>query len=263
MSRPLIRIPLELSDPDNTIPIVDLAAAFAAIPGLMSWHTAEPDYMTIDGSNRVSALLDRSGNSRTFTQDTGGVQPLYEAAQINTTRGAIRFDSTRQDRMAWTGTFPITDHTKLIVMKGVGAASATQNILSQSSPADGKHTLFRVASATTIRNAIDDQATPATVIAEDTLADDTWALIIASWSAAAGRASIKINNLSIKSAANVGSAVAGTALYLGGPSSTSGQLNGQVADIAIFSADLLDNANAASLNVAQQYVANRYGLTVV
>lgn len=257
--RPLFRIPLTLSDPDQTIPIADYNAAVASLAGLMSWHTAHPDYLTKDGSDRVSALLDRSGHSRTFAQATAGNQPLYQAAQING-QGVITLAPARFDRMTWSGTFPTGgagDHTKVVVMKGVGVVSGTaQNILfGGSGIADGKHLLVRSLSGTGVAtNAVDsspDQVAPATPFL-----NDTWGLLIGSFKAGVGRASVSVNG-TVAQATDSDATVSVTTLQLG---NSSGGLNAQVAEIMIFNIDLHDAANTAALAIVKGYVLATYGI---
>lgn len=257
--RPLFRVPLTLSDPDSTIPIADYNAAVAALAGLMSWHTAHPDYLTKDGSERVSALLDRSGNSRTFVQATGGLQPLYEAAQINS-QGVITFTPARFDRMTWGGVFPsggAGDHTKVVVMKGINVVAGTaQNILfGGSGIADGKHLLVRSLSGTGIAtNAVDsspDQVAPATPFL-----NNTWGLLIGSFKAGVGRASVSVNG-AVTQVTDADAAVAVTTLQLG---NSAGGLAAQIAEILIFNVDLHDAANASALAIVKGYVEATYGI---
>lgn len=257
--RPILRLPTSISDPDNTIPIADYNAGVAGLSGLMSWHTAHPDFLTKDGSDRVSALLDRSGHSRTFAQATGGNQPLYEAAQING-QGVITFTPARFDRMTWGGTFPTGgsgDHTKVVVMKGVGAVTGTaQNILfGGSGIADGKHLLVRSLSGTGVAtNAVDsspDQVAPAMPFL-----NDTWGMLIGSFKSGVGRASVSING-AVTQASDVDAAVAVSTLQLG---NSAGGLAAQIADIMIFNIDLHDPANSAALSIVKGYVLSTYGI---
>ena len=260
---PIIDLDYNLTDPDDSIPVrADYLTDIAAIGSLLSWHRMDADYVTKDRSNRVSALTDLSGNDNTFTQGTGGNQPLWlgatdnEVAPLLNTRPCVSFDSGRGDVMAWGGTFPTGDHTKVVVLRPDGAASSTQNILSDSAT-PGKHTLFRVALNDSIRSALDES--PNAVDPQVDVTDDEWVLIISSFDASAGTAKISKNGGTIVSETDAFAAVERTALYLGGTSG-GGQLNGQIADIMIFDADI--HADATNLALIKAYIEGRYGLNL-
>lgn len=264
--RPLLQVPLTLSDPDDTIPIVDYGAAVGALAGLMGWNTAHPDFLTMDGSNRVSALADRSNNGGTFAQATSGAQPLYSASQING-QGALTFARSRGDRMAWGGTFPTGPsghHSKVVVVKGTGVVGAgTQhNILSSGAGGeDGKHWLLRAANATGNAQIAVDSGAGQQISAINPLPNDTWALLIGSFTAGSGRVSLSVNGTVVQ-AADTDAQVAVSSLYLGGFQSTGGELDGQVAEIMIFNIDLHDASNQAALKIVKGYVAATYGLSL-
>lgn len=59
-------------------------AAFdpSTVPGLQAWYDASAITGLSDGA-AVASWSDRSGNSRTLTQATGGAQPLYKANILN------------------------------------------------------------------------------------------------------------------------------------------------------------------------------------
>mgnify|MGYP003149614329 CR=1 FL=1 len=259
MTRPLISLPLSLSDPDGTIPIADYSTVIPAMSGLIGWFSAGADYVTKDGSDRVSAFLDRSTNNKAFAQATAGAQPLWVDAAING-RPALDFDASRGDRMTWAGAFPTGDHTKVLVMKCEGAAASTQQVLGSIDPLDGLHSVVRPGGTTNIRQAIDNGAEALNV--NDDLADDTWAMVIASFDASTGTAKLKVSNRAWQSQTKAAAAVANTSLFLGGGIAGSGTFNGPIADILLFNIDLNKAANESQLTIVQRYVESAYALDV-
>ena len=156
--------------------------------------------------------------------------------------------------------FPTGDHTKVLVMKGEGAASSTQHVLGSISPSDGLHSVVRPSGTTSIRQAID--ASTEALNVSDTMADDTWTLVIASFDASTGTAKLKVDNRAIQSQTKAAAAVVNTSLFLGGGLTGSGTFNGGVADILLFNIDLLGASNLDDLTKVQRYVESAYALTV-
>lgn len=79
-------------DPDNFAS--DTLIDPKTLPGVML--ALESDVgVTIDGSNRVSAWADQSGNAFNFAQATAGVRPLYLASSGPAALPTLNFDGTR------------------------------------------------------------------------------------------------------------------------------------------------------------------------
>lgn len=70
------------------------------LSGLQCWYdVTDISTITKDGSNRVSQLNDKSGNSRNLTVSTGSNSPLYEATGFKGTYPSIKFDNTNSEAL--------------------------------------------------------------------------------------------------------------------------------------------------------------------
>jgi hypothetical protein len=99
--------------------------------GLMGWWKADVG-VTKDGSNKVSAWADQSGNGRNFTQPTTGNQPLWQASIKNALPG-IQFNAGQGLQFATFGacfsammviTYPTATFARSTLISNNGATDA-------------------------------------------------------------------------------------------------------------------------------------------
>lgn len=90
------------------------------------FDAATASTITVDGSNRVSAWADRSGNGSNATQATGAKQPLYEAASFNSAYPCIYFDGAVTQKMMQTAAIAsMSSMTAYLVVDHVTVASVS------------------------------------------------------------------------------------------------------------------------------------------
>lgn len=92
------------------------------LTNLSRWFKADAG-VTMDGSNRVSAWADQSGNGANATQATGGNQPLYVASVIDGL-GVLRFSSGRTDNLAFDLTSIVSSDYTIAIVHSRGTANA-------------------------------------------------------------------------------------------------------------------------------------------
>lgn len=108
-----------------------------SLTNMFAWWDATTG-VTKDGSNRVSAWADQSGNSRTLSQGTGGNQPLWVSEAING-YDAIDFDGANYF-MGRGGAGPTQPYTIFCAIKGDSTAG-TQCIVDANTAAIAKVTI--------------------------------------------------------------------------------------------------------------------------
>ena len=252
----LIDIPINLSDPDSSIPVrANYTEDLPALSELFGWYTAGADYVTKDGSNNVSAMIDRSTNGENMVAVTGN--PLWVDEVMNG-RPILRFaaDAVMRWGTASVASFPTTESwTKVVIMRPDGVtATSNQNILSDSR--SSKHTLFRVNGTGDIRN---DNSSSNSATASAAAAGDEDRLIVASWDADTKTSKIAIDGGAVSSDTNASAAPTANYLFLGGPSTTA-QLRADVADVMLFNVDILAAGNASIYNLVKAYAESKYGI---
>ena len=116
------------------------AASFSPddISDLQAWYDfSDISTITKDGSNRVSAVADKSGNDFTLSQATTDDKPLWESAEQNGL-DVIDFDGDRfMQTGAWSAIsqpntivgvilFPVNDSTNRKIFNGIGSGNRAQ-----------------------------------------------------------------------------------------------------------------------------------------
>jgi len=85
------------------------------IPGLQAWWDfSDLSTITKDGSNRVSSVKDKSGNSITINQGTAANQPLW-VSSVQNGLDVLRFSDARIDYMTSASFFPTDLHDLYVV----------------------------------------------------------------------------------------------------------------------------------------------------
>ena len=110
----------------------------ADISGLQAWYDfSDISTITKDGSNRVSAVADKSGNDFTLSQATADDQPLWESEEKNGL-DAIDFNGDKYMQTgAWTAIsqpntivgvvlFPVNDGANRKMFNGIGGGTRAQ-----------------------------------------------------------------------------------------------------------------------------------------
>jgi hypothetical protein len=95
------------------------------IPGLALWINANAANVTKDGSNRVSAATDLSGNGRTASQGTGAAQPLWVPGGVNG-KDVLTFDGARS---LVTGAFALNQPTTVFISAMTTSAATLQTFV--------------------------------------------------------------------------------------------------------------------------------------
>lgn len=97
----------------------------AQLPALAVWFDGtDVATMTVDGSNRIAAWVDKSGNSRQLAEANDSLKPVFDPAAVSG-RGVVRFDGT-DDKFTFT-----VEPTLITVGAGWTTAWAGQNTLDQ------------------------------------------------------------------------------------------------------------------------------------
>jgi hypothetical protein len=89
----------------NMPSVRDLAAEILALPGLVSWHSARPEYLLLDESGRVTTWYNRISGAPVFAARVGENKPLYLASDANANQG-VQFVRANGEVLDYGGTYP-------------------------------------------------------------------------------------------------------------------------------------------------------------
>ena len=255
----LIKTNFTLIDPDNAVPFVtDWDEAIPELSGLLAWCPARLSAVTKDGSDKVSKLIDLSGNGNDFTQSTGDDQPLWQADQVNG-HGALAFEASAVEWMLWDGVMPTNaDFTKVVLFKNQSASGTIRHLLGNTGT--HKHTLY-ANSSNGITHSVGSSTTAADAVVADQGLD--WTLAIASFDDSAETAKLSIDGGAPVTATTADSSTTQPQLYMGvGNASLGAPYDGQIALVMLFNIDLLDAANSEVLASVKSYVSDAFGLVL-
>lgn len=255
----LIKTNFTLTDPADAVPFVtDWETAIPALTGLLAWCPARLSGVVKDGSDKVSQLIDLSGNGNHFTQNTAADQPLWQAEQING-HGALAFEASTVEWMLWGGTMPTNaDFTKVVLFKNQSADGTTRHLLGNTGT--HKNTLYANPS-NGVTHSVGSSGTNADAVVSDQGLD--WTLAIASFDDSAETAKLSIDGGSPVTATTAGSSTTQSSLYMGVSNATlNSPYDGQIALVMVFNIDLLDAANSEVLSSVKSYVSDAFGLSL-
>lgn len=122
--------------------VVDASAlSFVAPSAVLAYQRADLG-VTVDGSNRVSAWADQSGNGKHFTQGTAGLQPLWSPTGGPNSKAAVQLDTTaREMTQALALPAPGTTPTLIWLVWMTDAWSSNSRLVG-SEAASTKHLIF-------------------------------------------------------------------------------------------------------------------------
>lgn len=234
----------------------------AQIANLHLWLDAATNYVTKDGSNRVSLWIDRSANAWDGT-GTGSPLPLWQANQVKGNpaiyyAGAQYFDVEAAAATALTGSD--TPFTFFAVVKRTTPVSVNGHVFALTDTSAGIPLvcLTNVATNTplgTYRRGDDNSLKSA--LSQNAQADGEWHLL--SWRFTGTTSELRLNGTSIltTSALDAGSATL-SRLLIGGAKSGLGALNspwtGDMAEVIMYARSLTDG----EIDQAEAYLAGKY-----
>lgn len=235
-------------------PVRAFSTQIAALPGLLGWYTARPQYCRIAGG-KVAEWLSRSPGGPSFVETVAGGGPVLSADAAGVY--SLGFASADATQMTWRGDFPLAAHTKVLIADITAPPSGVRYLLSAAAVGSttGRHNLRT--QTTSVSMQIDGG-----VFLSRPAAFDGPGLYVGAWNGATEEASIASgsNRLTIDGA---GASVTQTALYLGGVQATPSGANTpdmKVHDVLIFDRDLVTDGRAAgALGLLESYAARVYG----
>ncbi|SER62739.1 hypothetical protein SAMN05216548_1329 [Faunimonas pinastri] len=239
--------------------ISDLAAAMKAITSLYSWVEFDADSVTLDSSGLISAVADKSGNSRGFAQATTAYRPTW-VDKVVSSRPVARFAGSATNsvfnRLDFSGTLPSTgDITKIAVLKLASTAGGVQEILTDLVPAATKHVLqvnnanLQMADGNTNGNLTYPTGLDATVFHVVASSQD--------FSDKLGR--LKLDDGAVSTGTMTATGY-NTTMYMGASETPTYPIAADIAGAFVFNADLLADAHAADLATVTAYIKARFGL---
>lgn len=115
--------------------------------GIVAWYDAsELQSITKDGSNKVSAWKDKSGNGYHLSQGTGTAQPTWQSGQLGG-KATLNFDGSDWFSLnAGLYTIPNGDNTVVVVTKRTSEDASIDTVIGMATA--GSNNYFHIFSAT-------------------------------------------------------------------------------------------------------------------
>lgn len=249
----------------------DLETVVRAIPDIMGLYIADTAYLTLNGSNRMTAWASAIDGQPAWAA-LSGHEPLF-SLNNNDGLGQLDFVHTRPDAAQWAGTLPTgvgAKHTALMVASLGDSTGRTSYLLSYQPSAtdDGRHN-FVQSTANATRISIDQASGGEAISLQNVNAASLIgvpALYGYSHDQTSGTASNLVNNV-YTTQINALSQVGDGRLYLGTPggltvgASTSPTMT--LRAIIIVEDELIQNDDRIDdLNLLKEYFTARYLLDV-
>lgn len=236
----------------------DWGQDFADLPELLGWFSARAAHVTKDGSNNVTQMADRSGNAKPLViiPSSGTTKCPTFAPEGGPNRSpSISFNGVN-DVLQWgtatgaAGNVPTTgDFSKVVIFKTASVPAGAMQIFSRSNTQ--AQSLYVLADK--IYGQIGTNPSPFAV-ANAPFTPLAWQLVIQSFDYSTGTVKLSVNGSAVSSATVAGAVTNQNPAYLGGSTSTpANPFAGDIAELLVFNTDILDDANAATRAMVEQF----------
>lgn len=244
---------------------VDWATVLAAQSGLLGWFSARAAHLTKDSSNNITQINNRGGNTFpliVIPSSSTSKSPTYSASGGANGSPSISFNGTN-DVMQWgtasggSGYIPTAgDFTKAVIFKTAGTPSGPQHLFSRSN--NQAQSLYLNGSTAYGQVGSSPAATASTPYTPM-----QWQLAIHSFDYSTNTSKIAVNGGPIASTTTASAATTQNPAYLGGSTSVpANPFAGDIAEVFVFSNDILDPANAVTRALIEQFARDVRGVNL-